>query len=171
MRKVCCCRLVIGIPLCVIILPPLQPVIFGFVATASYRLLPEINLLESITGELAHKLQACFNEGVIGIRKNSSGRMSYSRYKQQPFIQIYNIKLFNNAQRTNGSPIGWLSLVADLMSHLLLSLIPVKTCPFGIRCPLVYKEIRKYSVMNVCSWDDNSYYQLVFTNGRYVHLD
>jgi hypothetical protein len=36
-----------------------------FLATASYRLLPDITLLKPITGELAVKLQRCFSPGVI----------------------------------------------------------------------------------------------------------
>ncbi|XP_060561263.1 DNA-directed RNA polymerases I and III subunit RPAC1-like [Ruditapes philippinarum] len=38
---------------------------FSPVATASYRLLPDITLLKPITGELAVKLQRCFSPGVI----------------------------------------------------------------------------------------------------------
>ncbi|KAK9478846.1 DNA-directed RNA polymerase [Lipomyces japonicus] len=45
---------------------------FSPVATASYRLLPTIDIIgEKITGELAEKFKSCFPEGVIGI--NSSG--------------------------------------------------------------------------------------------------
>ncbi|KAH3873133.1 DNA-directed RNA polymerases I and III subunit RPAC1-like isoform X2 [Dreissena polymorpha] len=40
---------------------------FSPVATASYRLLPEITLLKPITGQLAEKLQKCFAPGVIEI--------------------------------------------------------------------------------------------------------
>ncbi|CCK68413.1 DNA-directed RNA polymerase core subunit RPC40 KNAG_0A07600 [Huiozyma naganishii CBS 8797] len=40
---------------------------FSPVATASYRLLPHINILEPITGESAKRFQACFPQGVIGI--------------------------------------------------------------------------------------------------------
>ncbi|XP_052767078.1 DNA-directed RNA polymerases I and III subunit RPAC1-like [Mya arenaria] len=40
---------------------------FSPVATASYRLLPEITLLKPVTGELAVKLQKCFSSGVIEI--------------------------------------------------------------------------------------------------------
>ncbi|XP_062589109.1 inactive tyrosine-protein kinase 7-like [Saccostrea cucullata] len=42
---------------------------FSPVATASYRLLPEINLKTRITGALAEKLQSCFSPGVIAIDK------------------------------------------------------------------------------------------------------
>ena len=37
------------------------------VCTASYRLLPEIELLEPVTGEAAERLKACFAPGVIEI--------------------------------------------------------------------------------------------------------
>lgn len=40
---------------------------FSPVATASYRLLPEIRLVERVTGERAHRLQKCFSQGVIEI--------------------------------------------------------------------------------------------------------
>ncbi|XP_067941700.1 DNA-directed RNA polymerases I and III subunit RPAC1-like [Watersipora subatra] len=46
---------------------------FSPVATASYRLLPEITLTEPIVGESAHDLQGCFSEGVIAIKKNEQG--------------------------------------------------------------------------------------------------
>ena len=42
---------------------------FSPVATASYRLLPEVKLLKPVTGEAAQRLQSCFSEGVIGIKK------------------------------------------------------------------------------------------------------
>ncbi|PKS06462.1 hypothetical protein jhhlp_007210 [Lomentospora prolificans] len=42
---------------------------FSPVATASYRLLPTINIIQPILGEDAHKFQACFPKGVIGIEK------------------------------------------------------------------------------------------------------
>ncbi|KAM9803829.1 DNA-directed RNA polymerases I and III subunit RPAC1 [Neosynchiropus ocellatus] len=38
---------------------------FSPVATASYRLLPEITLMERLTGEKAARLQRCFSPGVI----------------------------------------------------------------------------------------------------------
>jgi len=40
---------------------------FSPVATAFYRLLPEIQLLKPIRGEAAERLQSCFSPGVIGI--------------------------------------------------------------------------------------------------------
>lgn len=42
---------------------------FSPVATASYRLLPIINILKPILGADAHKFQQCFPQGVIGIEK------------------------------------------------------------------------------------------------------
>ncbi|AWP14492.1 DNA-directed RNA polymerases I and III subunit RPAC1 [Scophthalmus maximus] len=38
---------------------------FSPVATASYRLLPEITLLEPVEGEMAERLKRCFSRGVI----------------------------------------------------------------------------------------------------------
>lgn len=46
---------------------------FSPVATASYRLLPEITLLEPITGESAELLKSCFSPGVIETFTNASG--------------------------------------------------------------------------------------------------
>nr|CAB3265013.1 DNA-directed RNA polymerases I and III subunit RPAC1-like [Phallusia mammillata] len=43
---------------------------FSPVATASYRLLPEIKLLSKITGDDVKELQSCFSPGVIGIKQN-----------------------------------------------------------------------------------------------------
>lgn len=40
---------------------------FQPVATASYRLLPEIVLKKPVTGEMAHRLKACFPKGVIKV--------------------------------------------------------------------------------------------------------
>ncbi|SMN18164.1 similar to Saccharomyces cerevisiae YPR110C RPC40 RNA polymerase subunit AC40, common to RNA polymerase I and III [Maudiozyma saulgeensis] len=44
---------------------------FSPVSTASYRLLPQINITEPITGDSARRFQECFPKGVIGI--NSKG--------------------------------------------------------------------------------------------------
>lgn len=46
---------------------------FSPVATAFYRLLPEITLTRDIEGEQAYKLQKCFSPGVIGLQKTKSG--------------------------------------------------------------------------------------------------
>ncbi|XP_076022850.1 DNA-directed RNA polymerases I and III subunit RPAC1 [Genypterus blacodes] len=40
---------------------------FSPVATASYRLLPEISLMEHVEGEKAERLKQCFSQGVIGL--------------------------------------------------------------------------------------------------------
>ncbi|XP_072266149.1 DNA-directed RNA polymerases I and III subunit RPAC1 [Pyxicephalus adspersus] len=40
---------------------------FSPVATASYRLLPEITLLQPVEGDLAERLQKCFSPGVITV--------------------------------------------------------------------------------------------------------
>ena len=47
---------------------------FSPVATASYRLLPEITLLKPVTGKTAKELQACFSPGVIEVVKNKEGK-------------------------------------------------------------------------------------------------
>ena len=43
------------------------------VATASYRLLPEIKLLQPITGKDADKFKSCFPKGVVSVEKNKNG--------------------------------------------------------------------------------------------------
>ncbi|KAJ3289479.1 DNA-directed RNA polymerases I and III subunit RPAC1 [Rhizoclosmatium sp. JEL0117] len=43
------------------------------VATASYRLLPDIQILQPITGNDAVKFQKCFSEGVVEVFKNKQG--------------------------------------------------------------------------------------------------
>ncbi|XP_041418114.1 RNA polymerase I and III subunit C L homeolog isoform X1 [Xenopus laevis] len=49
---------------------------FSPVATASYRLLPEVTLLSSIEGELADKLQGCFSPGVISVDEVNGKRVA-----------------------------------------------------------------------------------------------
>jgi len=44
------------------------------VATASYRLLPSINITKPIPAELCAQFAACFPEGVIEVRKGGDGR-------------------------------------------------------------------------------------------------
>ncbi|KAI9362476.1 DNA-directed RNA polymerase [Zopfochytrium polystomum] len=44
------------------------------VATASYRLLPEIKILKPITGDLADKFSACFPKGVVEVFTNKDGQ-------------------------------------------------------------------------------------------------
>jgi len=45
---------------------------FSPVATASYRLLPEIKLFDSVVGADAEELKACFSPGVIELEKNEN---------------------------------------------------------------------------------------------------
>ncbi|XP_028133704.1 DNA-directed RNA polymerases I and III subunit RPAC1 [Diabrotica virgifera virgifera] len=47
---------------------------FSPVATAFYRLMPDIKLVREVTGDAAYKLQSCFSPGVIGIRNKKDGR-------------------------------------------------------------------------------------------------
>jgi len=47
---------------------------FSPVSTASYRLLPQIELLEEVEGEDAELLQKCFSKGVIDIVDKSKGK-------------------------------------------------------------------------------------------------
>jgi DNA-directed RNA polymerases I and III subunit RPAC1 len=49
--------------------------LFGCVATASYRLLPEIRILKPILGKpLAQKFQSCFPKGVVDVVLNAEGK-------------------------------------------------------------------------------------------------
>ncbi|PVD26085.1 hypothetical protein C0Q70_13753 [Pomacea canaliculata] len=52
---------------------------FSPVATATYRLLPEIKLLREIEGESAERLQKCFSPGVIGLlhNKHTGSKQAY----------------------------------------------------------------------------------------------
>lgn len=49
---------------------------FSPVATASYRLLPEITILQPVEGEAAERLKRCFSPGVIEL-ENVNGRNSW----------------------------------------------------------------------------------------------
>lgn len=49
---------------------------FSPVATASYRLLPEITLLQPVEGEKAEKLKRCFSPGVIELENKDGMRGS-----------------------------------------------------------------------------------------------
>ncbi|XP_072293694.1 DNA-directed RNA polymerases I and III subunit RPAC1 [Eucyclogobius newberryi] len=49
---------------------------FSPVATASYRLLPEITLLERVEGELAERLQRCFSRGVIELEEHNGEKVA-----------------------------------------------------------------------------------------------
>lgn len=57
---------------------------FSPVATAFYRMLPDIKILREVEGEAAEILQQCFSPGVIGIRHTKEGRkiavVNNSRY-------------------------------------------------------------------------------------------
>lgn len=52
---------------------------FSPVATASYRLLPHINITQPIKGELAEKFQKCFPQGVIGINDDNEAFVKDAR--------------------------------------------------------------------------------------------
>ncbi|XP_037544068.1 DNA-directed RNA polymerases I and III subunit RPAC1 isoform X2 [Nematolebias whitei] len=62
---------------------------FSPVATASYRLLPEITLLEPVEGEKAERLKRCFSRGVIdledlhGKKSCQSGQQSTGHMQQR----------------------------------------------------------------------------------------
>ena len=45
---------------------------FSPVATASYRLMPEIKLLQPFRGHMAEKLKSCFSPGVIEIENGEA---------------------------------------------------------------------------------------------------
>ncbi|XP_049812959.1 DNA-directed RNA polymerases I and III subunit RPAC1 [Schistocerca nitens] len=47
---------------------------FSPVATAFYRLHPEVTLLKDIEGEAAERLQKCFSPGVIGLEDGKNGK-------------------------------------------------------------------------------------------------
>lgn len=47
---------------------------FIILATAAYRLLPDIKLTREVEGEQAERLQKSFAPGVIGIKHTSDGR-------------------------------------------------------------------------------------------------
>jgi len=57
---------------------------FSPVATAFYRLLPDIKLVREVEGEAAERLQKCFSPGVIALRHTKEGRtvavVNNSRY-------------------------------------------------------------------------------------------
>lgn len=57
---------------------------FSPVATASYRLLPEIRLLREFHGEQAYRLQKCFSPGVIVVENNQQG---------QPVARVVNARM------------------------------------------------------------------------------
>ncbi|XP_057656634.1 DNA-directed RNA polymerases I and III subunit RPAC1 [Diorhabda carinulata] len=47
---------------------------FSPVATAFYRMMPDIKLIKEVTGESAYKLQNCFSPGVITVKEEENGR-------------------------------------------------------------------------------------------------
>ncbi|KAJ0004634.1 hypothetical protein NQD34_010848 [Periophthalmus magnuspinnatus] len=49
---------------------------FSPVATASYRLLPEITLMERVEGEQAERLQRCFSRGVIELEEQNGEKVA-----------------------------------------------------------------------------------------------
>ncbi|EDW11181.1 DNA-directed RNA polymerases I and III subunit RPAC1 [Drosophila mojavensis] len=53
---------------------------FSPVATAYYRLLPQINLTREVRGKDAYLLQSCFSPGVIGIDENECAYVKDARY-------------------------------------------------------------------------------------------
>ena len=53
---------------------------FSPVATAFYRLLPEIRLMREVRGKDAFLLQKCFSPGVIGINENDQAYVKDARY-------------------------------------------------------------------------------------------
>jgi DNA-directed RNA polymerase I and III subunit RPAC1 len=50
---------------------------FFFIATAFYRLLPEIILKEDLYDEAAEKFQKCFSPGVIELKEDGDGMKIY----------------------------------------------------------------------------------------------
>jgi DNA-directed RNA polymerases I and III subunit RPAC1 len=53
---------------------------FSPVATAFYRLLPEVRMNRDVQGRDAHLLQKCFSPGVIGIDENDKAYVKDARY-------------------------------------------------------------------------------------------
>uniref|UniRef100_A0A8C6T4Z9 DNA-directed RNA polymerases I and III subunit RPAC1 n=1 Tax=Neogobius melanostomus TaxID=47308 RepID=A0A8C6T4Z9_9GOBI len=49
---------------------------FSPVATASYRLLPEVTLLEQVEGEQAERIQRCFSRGVIELEEHNGKKVA-----------------------------------------------------------------------------------------------
>ncbi|KAG7813124.1 hypothetical protein KL921_000670 [Ogataea angusta] len=67
---------------------------FSPVSTASYRLLPTIDILEPITGDDAIKFQKCFPSGVIGIDSNGAAYVADAR-KDTVSREVLRHKEFN----------------------------------------------------------------------------
>ncbi|KAL3288750.1 hypothetical protein HHI36_003185 [Cryptolaemus montrouzieri] len=49
---------------------------FSPVATAFYRLLPEIKIVREVEGEAAERLQKCFSPGVIGLKRENGKKIA-----------------------------------------------------------------------------------------------
>ena len=64
---------------------------FSPVATATYRLLPDIKLTRSIGGEQAHRLKSSFSDGVIGIDESGFG-LSFANIIRLHFIILAYVK-------------------------------------------------------------------------------
>ena len=62
---------------------------FSPVSTASYRLLPHINLMKDFTGESAKRLQGCFPEGVIGIDADGKAFVKDARKDRKNQRSLY----------------------------------------------------------------------------------
>lgn len=54
---------------CACVVPGKDHAKFSPVATASYRLLPDITLLEPVEGDAAEELSQCFSPGVIEVQE------------------------------------------------------------------------------------------------------
>lgn len=81
---------------------------FSPVATASYRLLPEITLLEPVEGEKAERLQRCFFRGVIDL-EDSNGRKA--------FLPETVVGDADPSTETSGTSCGSFVLVAQLLTR------------------------------------------------------
>lgn len=68
---------------------------FSPVSTASYRLLPHINITQPITGELATKFQKCFPSGVIDINSDGEAVVKDAR-KDTVSREVLRHEEFNN---------------------------------------------------------------------------
>lgn len=49
---------------------------FSPVATAFYRMMPDIKLVKEVTGEAAYKLQSCFSPGVISVKEEGGKKIA-----------------------------------------------------------------------------------------------
>lgn len=84
---------------------------FSPVSTASYRLLPRIELLRDIEGEEAEKLKSCFSEGVISVTKEKDGRKQAQVANAR--IDSGSRNIFRHTEFFQPSPAVKLSLVKD----------------------------------------------------------